>query len=241
MDLDAFDYTYSWNLEDWLNNSAQPESWFTLLDYQGDGFLTFASIFWRQLSGTQGNDLPTRITVDGVSFICDFEKDVNVTTWNMLTSYHMTDLIRFEESIKIETYNSHPDNTYRPALAYSIMDVNRDTDDDVNALKDKVYMHDMKLTSGTNGNNVEVINVSGAGYLMQIEGKASGSSSRYALKVEVDGVTIIDQELLSGTDVDYKSSGFFKGPIKFNNNLTVYHRSGASNARLFTDVYYLLD
>lgn len=230
LDWSAYDTIFDWS---GLDSSVSLNSWGEFVNIAGEGYLVFVRGYSTGLNELSNPDI--RITVDGNSSI--FQGMAYYTRNGNL----ILQPIYFKNSLKIELYNRYSqtdflalDYTYllkknKPTLSQTIIDGS----------------NPLMTTGQTNTTSMsDVINLVGSGYLLGIEASSRYSSGggQIYYSLNVDGVNVMNARpnVTAPASYAYKQH-IFMGPIRFNSNLVIQHRTTTSATYGITRAFYLLD
>lgn len=220
----------------WSDNavSVAAGGWQTFVNISGSGWLTWV----RGWSSTTAADNPDiRVTVDGVPIV--FTGQTPATGHTLGNDvWHP---IHFKASLKVEVRNRHTSAanlgcnwTYLLQTATPKVGTQR-----------LISMGSRLMADGwANGTSfTDVINVTGSGWLLGVTFSArySGSSLLMYGYVETDGSTRMQSRGLVNPGLNPFKMHTFSGPLRFNNNLRIQHRTDTAGVEAMTRVWYALD
>ena len=228
-DWSSYSIDYDWT---GTSQSVASNSYQEFYNYSGEGFLRFVR-GGSSASGIASNpDL--RITVDGVEYV--FLGDAtDAKTGNCIYKN-----IYFKNSLKIEVFN-RDGLTIDMECDYTILKKISNPKKIDTVLESS--LRDMAANENNTTSDVDVVNISGSGYLLQLASRAYWISrnENVILTVIADGVNVMTNRTLGEPTGDKNKQELFLGPIRFETSLIVKHRIAASGSPALTKVWYTLD
>lgn len=231
LDWSAYTTNYNWSA---TPMGVNPNSYGTFLNITGEGFLIFAR---GDTNAVQAKNPNMRITVDGVAYVFEGVNAGGAYQGNILVNP-----IYYKTSLKIELFNR--DVSARALFCDYTYLAKTSTPSKFQTL---LSSPSRKMAYGINSlsSNVDVVNITGSGYLLAIEftGRyGSGSSGHNVGTLTVDSVIKMNARNTFNPATEDTKHHSFNGPIRFNENLKVQHRDSSGGfITAITRVWYVLD
>jgi len=227
-DWGAYQTVYDWS---GTTQNVPAGSWKTFVDVTGEGWLIFVRAFCQQTG-----DTTFRITVDSIQYVFNGVNS-QARSGNLLTQP-----IYFSQNLKIEVFNSES-SAMNVGCDYTYLLKNGIPD----SSKQTILLSGQRNMGYHSTNStilVDVINITGSGYLLGIEvsGLGSGTGGTVNVDLKINDANIMTDRALFAPSTTAVKQHFFNGPIRFTNSLRVQHRvTNPTGMTSYIRVFYALD